>query len=147
MSLSKGSYFGVTLVLEVEIYNGNFIPVLLGKNLSRFKFAEASYWNVSSLDLSEIFCWIEPKPTDVYLADEETVPKSDNFKLRLAFAAHPFVLSKSVSLSSLNHKHADLDDLSSERGFLTPIMKFKTDPNEGLPTILNIYFPLLEFFA
>ena len=130
--------------VEEEIYNGNFIPVLDGKSLSKLIFADASYCNFSSLDLSEILCWIDPKPTDVYLSDEETVPISDSFRFKLVFAAHPFVLSKSVNLSSLNHKHADLEDLSSDNGFFTPIIKLRIDPMEGLPLILKIYLPFDE---
>ena len=144
ISLSSGSYFGVIIVFEVEIYRGNLIPDFEGKNLSKLRLAEASYWRVSSLDLSEILCWIDPKPTEVYLADEETIPKSESFKFRLAFAAQPLVLSKSVSLSSLNHKHADLDDLSSDKGFFTPIIKFKIELRVGLPTILKTYLPLFD---
>ena len=96
----------------MEIYKGNFTPDFDGKNLSKFKFADASYCMVSSLVRSEILCWIDPNPTEVYLADEETEPKSDNFIFKLALAAHPLVLSKSVSLNSLNHRQADFDDLS-----------------------------------
>ena len=112
ISLSRGSYLGVTTVFEVEIYKGNLTPDFDGRNLSKFKFADASYCMVSSLVRSEILCWIDPNPTDVYLADDEIVPKSDNFIFKLAFAAQPLVLSKSVSLNSLNHRQADLDDLS-----------------------------------
>ena len=56
MSLSKGSYLGVIIDVEEETYNGNFIPVLDGKSLSKLIFADASYCNFSSLDLSEILC-------------------------------------------------------------------------------------------
>ena len=118
-----------------------------GNNLSKLRLADASYCNFSSLDLSDIFCWIEPKPTEVYLREDETVPISDNLTFKLAFAAQPFVLSKSVNLNSLNHKHADFEALSSDKGFLTPIIKFKIEPRDGLPFILILYFPLLESFV
>ena len=117
ISLSKGSYFGVIIEFEVEIYNGNLTPDFEGNNLSKLRLADASYCNFSSLDLSDIFCCIEPNPTDVYLSDDEILPISDNFTFKLALAAQPLVLSKSVNLNSLNHMHADLDALSSDKGF------------------------------
>ena len=146
ISLSKGSYFGVIIEVDDDTYKGSFIPHFDGRSLSIFRLAEASYWIFSSLDLSEILCWIDPNPTEVYLKDDETVPISDNFKFKFAFAAQPFVLSKSVSLSSLNHKHADLDALSLDNGFFTPIIKFRIDPIDGLPLILIIYFPFNDVF-
>ena len=43
ISLSRGSYFGVIIVFEVEIYRGYLIPDFEGKNLSKLRLAEASY--------------------------------------------------------------------------------------------------------
>lgn len=52
ISLSRGSYLGVILDLDMATYKGSFIPLLDGKNLSKLILADASYCNLSSLALS-----------------------------------------------------------------------------------------------
>ncbi len=56
ISLSRGSYLGVILDLDIATYKGSFIPLFDGRNLSKLILADTSYCNLSSLVLSDILC-------------------------------------------------------------------------------------------
>ena len=111
-----------------------------GKICPIFKLLMKPYCFCSSLLLWFGVLSIDPNPIVDIFPETEIFAKSAKFASKAASADHPPSPSISESLSSLNQTSALKVSPIFWDGFLSPIIKFLTDPIVGFPLIANLYF-------